>query len=129
LTVLLGDVKNFKHVNDTLGHVRGDECLKHVAMRIEQAARANEECFRWGGDEFAVVLPDTRADEATVVRERICGDMGDDCGPRLELTCAVASLADGAGPDDLLEEVDRVLVGLKVEERERSAAEGSGQPA
>ncbi len=113
LSVLLGDVRNFKNVNDTLGHVRGDECLRLVARRIEASARANEECFRWGGDEFAVVLPDTRAEEATVVRERLSGDLGEGSGLRLELTCAVASLAEGGGPDDLLQEVDRVLVGLK----------------
>lgn len=117
LTVILGDLKSFKSINDSLGHIRGDECLKLVADRISASARGSEECFRWGGDEFAVVLPETSADEAMIVRDRLCGDLGDDCGARLELRCAVASLGDQGGPDELLAEVDRVLLSLKGDDR------------
>ncbi len=113
LTVVLGDLKNFKAINDSLGHLRGDECLKTAARRISAAARGGEECFRWGGDEFAVVLAATSAEEATIVRDRLCGDLGDDCGARLELVCAMASLGEGDTADDLLVQVDRVLLGLK----------------
>lgn len=113
LAVVLGDLKNFKGINDSLGHVRGDECLRVVADRISGSARGSEECFRWGGDEFAVVLPDTPAAEAAIVRSRLSGQIGEHGGAVLELTCAVASLAEGWGAEDLLVEVDRVLLESK----------------
>lgn len=64
LTVAYIDVNNFKHVNDTLGHQRGDEILRSVAGVIMRAARAEDRCFRYGGDEFCVILPNMGEMEA-----------------------------------------------------------------
>lgn len=129
LSVLLGDVKSFKAINDSLGHTRGDECLKVVARRLTEAARLSEECFRWGGDEFAILLPSASERDAALVRDRVCGDMGDECGAQLTLICAVASLSEGDTPDDLLREVDRVLVGLKGQHARPPRINRRGRPA
>lgn len=71
ISVLLLDVDRFKLVNDTLGHLAGDEVLCAVATRIDDAMRAGDACCRFGGEEFVVILPDTQADGAMVVAERL----------------------------------------------------------
>jgi diguanylate cyclase (GGDEF)-like protein len=57
--LLLIDVDRFKSINDRHGHAVGDACLRTVADALVHALRAADSCFRWGGDEFVVLLPDT----------------------------------------------------------------------
>ena len=60
LSVILGDIDNFKAVNDTFGHLLGDDCLKAVAMAMSQVLkRPDDFVARYGGEEFVVVLPNT----------------------------------------------------------------------
>jgi diguanylate cyclase (GGDEF)-like protein len=70
LTLCLLDLDGFKGVNDRLGHPAGDEVLRAVA-RILDESRVADDCFRIGGDEFAVLMPNTSRGEATVAAERI----------------------------------------------------------
>ena len=65
LALMFIDLDNFKKVNDTRGHLVGDMLLKHVAQRLRYAARSDDLIFRFGGDEFAVILHNTN-DEKTI---------------------------------------------------------------
>jgi diguanylate cyclase (GGDEF)-like protein len=65
------DVDHFKRFNDTYGHPAGDELLRQVAMAIASAVRSNDVVYRYGGEEFCVLLPGASADEARLVAERI----------------------------------------------------------
>jgi diguanylate cyclase (GGDEF)-like protein len=70
--LLLIDLDHFKQVNDTYGHPFGDEVLSAVAMELKAEVRDDDACGRWGGEEFAIVLPDVGDEESLRrVAERI----------------------------------------------------------
>lgn len=71
LTVLMVDLDNFKSVNDACGHLAGDALLKKIAARIASSVRSVDVLGRYGGDEIAVLLPETGPIEAYQVAERI----------------------------------------------------------
>ena len=71
LSVLFLDIDHFKGVNDRLGHVVGDRVLQLVARRLDALVRDTDYVFRWGGEEFLVLLPHTRPSEASTMAERI----------------------------------------------------------
>ena len=70
LTVVLFDLDGFKAVNDTRGHGAGDRVLQAVAAGLSQSARTSDLAYRIGGDEFALLLPDTSGREAITAAER-----------------------------------------------------------
>ena len=71
LSVLMLDLDDFKLVNDSFGHLYGDRVLVHVAGLIRGTVRLSDVAARYGGDEFAVILPETDREGAAVVAERI----------------------------------------------------------
>lgn len=89
LGYLFLDLDRFKSVNDQYGHAAGDRMLVEVARRVEGAVRQTDVVFRWGGEEFLVLLPHTQRDELGTVAERV--------------RAAVADLGPGSTPgtDDL----------------------------
>ncbi len=70
-SLLLIDLDHFKRVNDIHGHQAGDHILQQVALAIKKSARDTDICCRYGGEEFAVILPDTAAEEADILAHRI----------------------------------------------------------
>ncbi len=71
LSLLFFDVDHFKHVNDTYGHVAGDIVLHQIGERARSILRVGEMLGRFGGEEFVVLLPDTNAQQARIVAERL----------------------------------------------------------
>ncbi|ORT98975.1 diguanylate cyclase [Anaerovibrio sp. JC8] len=71
MSVMMLDLDNFKHINDSLGHDTGDEVLKSVAELIRQNIRATDRAGRWGGDEFIIVFNNSDVTVARNVAERI----------------------------------------------------------
>lgn len=71
ISVIMIDVDNLKKINDTYGHRVGDKAIKQVSRKIKQCIRQIDTAARYGGDEFAVILPSTALAEAVVVAERM----------------------------------------------------------
>lgn len=70
-SILLIDIDFFKRINDTFGHVTGDQVLRHVAAVLKSSLRETDFVARFGGEEFIVLLPDTGIDDARMVGEKI----------------------------------------------------------
>lgn len=118
-SVILIDLDGFKNVNDTLGHLTGDEMLKKVASLIEQTVRPTDIVARWGGDEF-VIVTEVGASEAAVLGERIrqnvvemdfCGQRGVKDDPRnlVTVSCGVSEYEQGDSLDRMLLRADKAL--------------------
>lgn len=73
ISVVMVDVDNLKIINDTFGHRAGDMAIKQISRKITECIRQIDTAARYGGDEFAVILPNTSITEATVVGQRIVG--------------------------------------------------------
>jgi len=71
LSILMLDVDHFKRINDTMGHIAGDKILKDLAATIKKSARQSDLCFRYGGEEFMVILDDTDAVQSINIAERV----------------------------------------------------------
>jgi diguanylate cyclase (GGDEF)-like protein len=124
LSLLLCDLDRFKQINDDYGHLAGDDCLRQVGATLRSEVRLAESCFRWGGDEFVVLV--NGGDE--VVREagvRLEQAVASTCsrpdGRPLSITTGPATLHDGMGGDELLARADNTLRERKYA-RQRSAS-------
>jgi diguanylate cyclase (GGDEF)-like protein len=117
LSVLLADIDGFKQINDDHGHMNGDSCLRQVARTIQVSVRATDACFRWGGDEFAVLLPNadaTRAAELCArIHESVLASSFDPDGVPLQVSCGHTELTDGMDTQELLEAADLAMLTLK----------------
>lgn len=72
LSILLVDIDHFKYYNDTYGHLEGDRCLKIVADSLSENLTGDGDCIaRWGGEEFACLLPDTKSSDAQSIAEQL----------------------------------------------------------
>jgi len=108
--LLFFDVDHFKSVNDAFGHGRGDAVLREVVRRVRAVVREGDRLYRYGGDEFVLVLPATRKAEAAELARRaleaVRRPIGED-GLVVGLSIGVASLPeDGEEPGALLERAD-----------------------
>ena len=71
LSLLLLDIDNFKEFNDNFGHLEGDKVLVRFSQIIKSCLRTNDSAYRYGGEEFTVILPETNGEEAKTVAQRI----------------------------------------------------------
>jgi len=76
LSLLMIDVDHFKQLNDTYGHLAGDQALQAIAARLRDNLRENDIIGRFGGEEFVVLLPETGLEQALHVAERLRGAIG-----------------------------------------------------
>ncbi len=77
LTLLMIDIDHFKSFNDNYGHSAGDEVLKSVAIILKTSTRDSDLVFRYGGEEFAIILRNSDCESSTMVAERILGSIRD----------------------------------------------------
>ena len=113
LSLLLIDLDNFKKYNDTFGHLAGDRMLVHTASLVKAATRSSDLAFRYGGDEFAVILPNSSTMDAFNVAERMRENFAREMSSRqlnLTISIGVASWpGDGTTLDEICNAADMAL--------------------
>jgi diguanylate cyclase (GGDEF)-like protein len=104
-----------KRINDRHGHMVGSQALCRLADVLSSCCRGIDTPARFGGDEFAVVLPETDADQANQVARRICESVaGDNNGPKFTVSVGVAVYPqNGETIEKLLREADLALYSMK----------------
>jgi len=119
-SIFLLDIDNFKEINDTMGHIAGDEYLKKISDIIRSSLREQDLAGRFGGDEFLIILPETDILGARQVANRIRGAIA-----KITLLVSIrhltASISAGIGqfsihgdtPESLLKKTDDALMNAK----------------
>lgn len=118
LSLLMIDIDDFKQVNDTYGHLVGDQVLKQIAELLKKSIRSHDLVARYGGEEFAVILPETMEEEAIKVGKRIVSTIADykfnliegKSSENLSVTVGLASFPkDALDAEQLVENSDQAL--------------------
>jgi diguanylate cyclase (GGDEF)-like protein len=124
LALIVFDVDDFKTINDSIGHLAGDRVLAQAADRLREAVRSVDVPCRIGGDEFAVILPESSAEDADQLYRRVQSSMrgtslgGDE--ERLRLSAGIAELQHGDTAAGLFERADGALYRAKDHGKDRA---------
>jgi diguanylate cyclase (GGDEF)-like protein len=122
LSLILFDIDHFKKINDTHGHLIGDEALKAIAALTQANVRISDIIARWGGEEFAVMLPHTDIKGAHITAEKIRSAIEtaefEQVG-RITASFGVAQLREDESQDPFFDRADKALYRAKVAGRNR----------
>lgn len=134
-SIVLLDVDHFKRVNDTYGHGAGDDVLRSVARTIADQLRAAHPAFRTGGEEFAVIVPNSSVSEAQVVAERLRAAVRVTAVPvpggevNVSVSAGVADSRGATGNDEMFRAADAALYRAKTLGRDRVVTTGDDRVA
>jgi diguanylate cyclase (GGDEF)-like protein len=115
LAVMMGDIDNFKSINDTHGHAAGDEVLRLIGQVIKESIRKEDLGSRYGGEEFVVVMENTSAKDAVALAERIAARLKDGdlpwLGRPVTISIGVAVFLNGnfSSVEELLQAADHSM--------------------
>lgn len=128
VSLLMVDVDGLKGINDRLGHSFGSAALQHVGRILEESKRAEDLAARWGGDEFAVLMPGADSSAAERVAQRVLGQLRQRparCGERefsFTVSIGIATRISPSPEDDLFGLADRALYESKRAGRDQATA-------
>lgn len=131
LTLIVFDLDDFKSINDQVGHLAGDRVLAQAADRLREAVRSVDVACRIGGDEFAVIMPESSSEDGEQLFRRVHNSMrGTALGPdeqRLRLSGGIAELLHGDTPASLFERADAALYRAKELGKDRADIARAGE--
>ena len=132
VTLSMIDLDDFKKLNDTYGHSAGNKALKEIARLFSETIRAADTVCRFGGEEFAVILPMTTPEQAEPILKRICENIRSEhipvaSGQDLTISVGVASCPrDAQTMDDLIRLADKALYTAKEKGKDRVVLAAKG---
>jgi len=136
VATIMVDIDKFKSINDTYGHHVGDEVICEVAHRLGSWLRTGDIVCRYGGEEFAILLPDADPGIAEAVAQRICTGIAAEpvstqAGPLpVTVSAGVAdAIADGATMQSMLSRADAALYRAKRAGRNRVISDFGDRPS
>jgi diguanylate cyclase (GGDEF)-like protein len=119
LTVAMIDIVNFKEVNDQWSPAQGDQCLREVAEALDSSLRDPDQVFRWGGDEFVLILTGTPAGDTATLSDRLSAIVSAACtrpdDEPIGIRFAVAQLQDGETAEEVVEMAGLAMTAAKME--------------
>jgi diguanylate cyclase (GGDEF)-like protein/PAS domain S-box-containing protein len=124
-SLLLVDTDHFKNINDVFGHQKGDEVLISLSRMLEDCSRKDDYVFRWGGEEFVILLPRTTLEHALQIAETLRAAVAQITIPglpRFTVSIGVARHNQGESIDDLFKRVDDALYRAKNDGRNKVLA-------
>jgi diguanylate cyclase (GGDEF)-like protein len=132
LSLLLIDVDDFKRLNDELGHLAGDYLLRQIAEVLKRSVRVFDVCTRFGGEEFAILMPGSGVNNAMIVAERIRARVEQASREtgllpahlRITVSLGLATLGTDPTPHELIARADRALYRAKAEGKNCVRVEG-----
>jgi diguanylate cyclase len=128
LSLVLIDIDHFKQVNDRFGHVTGDRVLQGIANAVQNLARETDVASRYGGEEFAIIMPGTTIEDATVLAEqlrvtvskaRVRRTDNEETIGKITISAGTASLRPGQEALSLVADADKALYAAKFAGRDR----------
>jgi len=127
VSLLMLDIDHFKRINDTYGHTAGDRVLQKIGVLLKEAVRSENSVCRYGGEEFAIVVPELGAEAATEIAQRLreliertAIGIGDGQAIKVTVSTGVAAYPDSAGSsEDLTRVADLALYAAKEGGRNR----------
>jgi len=119
LSVGMIDIVNFKEINDRWSPAEGDRCLREVAETLAASVRDPDQIFRWGGDEFALILTGTAAADTESLRERLAALIAEACNrpddQPIEIQFGVAQAQNDETPEEIVEMAGLALTAAKMD--------------
>jgi len=122
ISMLMIDLDRFKLVNDTYGHLVGDDVLVQSSQILRDSVRMSDRVYRWGGEEFVIIIPETNNEQAGLVAEKICQNFREahfDVIGNITVSIGVASYDKDEPIEDWFKRVDLALYQAKQTGRNR----------
>jgi diguanylate cyclase (GGDEF)-like protein/PAS domain S-box-containing protein len=130
LTLFLLDLDNFKALNDTYGHVEGDQVLRRLGQVLKRCMRKTDLAYRYGGEEFTILLPMTTCADSTVIAERIRAELKKEsfspkAGKDVHMTVSIGAAQFKLQEDmkDFVNRVDQLMYQAKKNGKDRVCSE------
>jgi diguanylate cyclase (GGDEF)-like protein len=119
LTVAMVDIVDFKEINDHWSPAEGDRCLRAVAQALDSSLRDPDQVFRWGGDEFALILTGTAAEDTQPMADRLSVIVSSACArpdhDPIQIRFAVAQLQENEEPHEVVEMAGLAMTAAKMD--------------